>query len=406
MLLGAFAGPPVLDASPASCPGRAPARSTGAILVLAAPAAVLAAVSPIALHAVLTAGAVGRDAGRVYAAGTAGSVAGSLGAAFWLVELAGLRGLLAGCAAVLVACAAAGLLVRSERRAGWLLLIGGVPAVALVSAALHAASSGASEDGVRERVETGELSVAVVDDGPIRRLLFPGDLIQSEQDTRAPGRLRLGYTHAVHGATCRARAAPAGAADRRRRRLARPLRAPRRARRADRRGRAAPAGPRPRPPLVRPPGGPWVAYHVDDGRRYLGRERDRYDLIVLDAFGTARVPPHLLSREFMALARERLAPGGVLAANVIAGARLRARRGGAGDRHRRLRLRRRPARRSPPPGTWSGRRPPPRRGRGCQEEQALALGLPAAAVAGAPAEVAGGRVLTDDHNPADSLSRD
>ena len=46
----------------------------------------------------------------------------------------------------------------------------------------------------------------VVDDGPVRRLLFPGDLIQSEQDTRAPDRLQLGYTHAIHGAACRARA--------------------------------------------------------------------------------------------------------------------------------------------------------------------------------------------------------
>src|SRR3712207_2811383 len=66
------------------------------------------------------------------------------------------------------------------------------------------------------------------------------------------------------------------------------------------------------------PDGPWVTYHVDDGRRFLARTPRRYDLIVLDAFGTQRVPPHLLSREFMALARDRLTDGGVLAANVIA----------------------------------------------------------------------------------------
>ena len=66
------------------------------------------------------------------------------------------------------------------------------------------------------------------------------------------------------------------------------------------------------------PAGPWVDYHVDDGRRFLGRAGERYDLIVVDAFGTERVPPHLLSREFMILARDRLTAGGVLTANVIA----------------------------------------------------------------------------------------
>jgi spermidine synthase len=405
VLLGAFAGPGILDAVADVLPGPRAGSLTGALLTLAAPAAVLAAVSPVALHAVLTAGTVGRDAGRVYTAGTAGSVAGSLGAAFWLVELAGLRTLLAGCAAVLVACAAAGLLVGSERRAGWLLLIGGVPAIALASPALHAASSGASGVDVRASVETGEVSVQIVDDGPVRRLLFPGDLIQSEQDTRAPERLQLGYTHAIHGATCRAGALErvlligVGGGS-----LVRSMH------------RVAPGATIDAVELHRPvlelarrwfglPAGPWVDYHVDDGRRFLGRTGERYDLIVLDAFGTERVPPHLLSREFMTLARDRLTAGGVLAANVIAapGSELaEAVQATVADAFGSALVR------APVPATgnlvWAAPANAPQPG--CETAQARALGLRSEAVHGAAVDVDGGRVLTDDQNPADSLSRE
>ncbi len=256
LLVVAFAGAAVLRTVADLLPGPRAGSLTGALLVLAAPAAVLAAVSPVALKAVLTPEAAGHDAGRVYTAGTAGSIVGTLGAAFWLVELTGLRGLLAGCAAVLVACAAAGLLVGSRNRAGWLLLALGLPLTALLAAALNAVSSDASRPGVRAAVETGEVSVRVVDDGPIRRLVFPGELVQSEQDLRRPLRLRLRYTHAVHGAACRARPPRLRADDRRRRRLAGPLAARGRPRRARRRGRVARAGAGPRAALVRPAGRP------------------------------------------------------------------------------------------------------------------------------------------------------
>ena len=53
---------------------------------------------------------------------------------------------------------------------------------------------------------------------------------------------------------------------------------------------------------------------IDDGRRYLGRAKDVYDVITLDppppikAAGSSL----LYSREFYAAVRERLAPGGIL----------------------------------------------------------------------------------------------
>ena len=53
-----------------------------------------------------------------------------------------------------------------------------------------------------------------------------------------------------------------------------------------------------------------------DGRPFLQRSRKRYDLIVVDAYRQPYVPFYLATREFFALAREHLEPGGMLAVNV------------------------------------------------------------------------------------------
>ncbi|HMB70297.1 MAG TPA: fused MFS/spermidine synthase, partial [bacterium] len=56
--------------------------------------------------------------------------------------------------------------------------------------------------------------------------------------------------------------------------------------------------------------------HVMDGRRFLNRTADRYDLIVVDAFGSSSIPFHLATTEAFAVMEARLAPGGILAMNV------------------------------------------------------------------------------------------
>ncbi len=53
-----------------------------------------------------------------------------------------------------------------------------------------------------------------------------------------------------------------------------------------------------------------------DGRRFLRASEDRYDLIVLDAFGSSAIPFHLVTQEMFALVAARLAPEGVVAINV------------------------------------------------------------------------------------------
>ncbi len=58
---------------------------------------------------------------------------------------------------------------------------------------------------------------------------------------------------------------------------------------------------------------------VADGRIYLAQTKKRYDIIIVDAYSNQiYIPFHLATREFFALTREHLQPGGILAINVNA----------------------------------------------------------------------------------------
>jgi predicted membrane-bound spermidine synthase len=59
-----------------------------------------------------------------------------------------------------------------------------------------------------------------------------------------------------------------------------------------------------------------------DGRVYLNRHNELYDVILLDAFRELGVPFHLLTKEFYTLVKEHLAPGGAIASNVAADTKL------------------------------------------------------------------------------------
>jgi spermidine synthase len=65
-----------------------------------------------------------------------------------------------------------------------------------------------------------------------------------------------------------------------------------------------------------------VRYLDADGRVFLNRNKGLYDLILLDAYRGGFVPFHLLTKEFYALLKERLTPGGVIASNVHDGTKL------------------------------------------------------------------------------------
>jgi hypothetical protein len=61
---------------------------------------------------------------------------------------------------------------------------------------------------------------------------------------------------------------------------------------------------------------PNLTVYDADARPFLRRTDERYDLIVVDAYHQPYVPFYLATREFFRLARERLAPGGIVALNV------------------------------------------------------------------------------------------
>jgi spermidine synthase len=67
---------------------------------------------------------------------------------------------------------------------------------------------------------------------------------------------------------------------------------------------------------------PRVRYLEGDGRVFLNRRKETWDLILVDAFFGGYVPFHLLTKEFYTLLKSRLAPGGAVAFNVHDGTKL------------------------------------------------------------------------------------
>jgi spermidine synthase len=63
---------------------------------------------------------------------------------------------------------------------------------------------------------------------------------------------------------------------------------------------------------------PWMRLIASDGRPFLERTHERYDLIVVDAYRQPYVPFYLATSEFFRLARVHLRPGGAIALNVAA----------------------------------------------------------------------------------------
>src|SRR6185503_1319588 len=57
--------------------------------------------------------------------------------------------------------------------------------------------------------------------------------------------------------------------------------------------------------------------HAQDGRLFLTRTQNQYDVIMLDAYFTDAMPFHLATKQFFELAQKRLTPNGIVVANLI-----------------------------------------------------------------------------------------
>jgi len=317
------------------------------VVLFGAPAVVLGTVSPIAVKLrARSLDRLGRTAGRLFAISTAGSIAGTFATAFWLIPELGTDQLLAaGAVALMLAAAAVALVERLT--AAFVVAVaiaaasfGGVLALAPEKGGIVAASefrnwspvyrqrgidagprSGDPADGqsgfeVLHAKDTQYHRLAVVEDGTSRYLRFDNSF-QSGMFLEQPFRTRFDYTDYLQLAL----AYNAGA----KRILFIGLG-----------GGSAPKRMWRDFPALQldvvelDPEVVDVAYRffelprderlrvdVEDGRRYLSQNEGPWDAIVIDAFYSDSIPFHLATREFLELAQARLAPGGVIATNVI-----------------------------------------------------------------------------------------
>jgi spermidine synthase len=314
-------------------------------IILFGPASVvLASVSPIAIRlAVRSVETAGRTAGRLYAISTAGSIAGTLATAFWLVPELGVSQLLAAAATALLAGVV--LVALAQRLVG-----AAVIAVVATVAAGFATVAVAPEEGARlegaaaqnwspiyRSQDPGESGfdfaqggfdvvfqedtryhhLAVVDDDSGSRYLRFDNSFQSGMYLDRPFDTRFAYSDYFNlGLAYNPDAANMLFV-----------------------GLGGASGPkrlwRDFPQLelhaveIDPvvvdvarryfelPQDPRLEVTVEDGRRFLTRTDEQYDVIALDAYFSDSIPFHLTTREFIELVKERLAPGGVVVANVI-----------------------------------------------------------------------------------------
>jgi spermidine synthase len=289
------------------------AGSLLAILVLiAVPVVLLGTCSPWAVRLALDSADVrhaGRVAGRLYALSTAGSLFGTMVAALVLIPFAGTRRTFLAFALALALVAVAGL----GRRTAW-------PPALLAGVMVLPGGVVKAPDGARVLYEgeSRQQYIRVVEFGNGQRALELNEGQAWHSVLPADGYLTTGYWDSFLVLPFVARAEPP--------------------RRVAVLGNAAGT-------LARQYGHYWpqtqidaveidpavsrVGYRYfdmgsnpslrvfdDDARPWLRKAGGGYDLIVVDAYHQPYIPFYLATKEFFALVRERLAPGGVVAVNV------------------------------------------------------------------------------------------
>ena len=344
-----FADGWVLDRLVEWDPGPRLNPSLATIFLFGSQSVILGTASPIAVRLLgRSIDKLGRTAGRLFAVSTAGSIAGTFATSFWLIPELGTDQVLAAAAVALVLAAAAVALVERLLLAGLLsLVVAGAGVAALVSLAPESGQTVAASQlrnwspvyrqqrndeqlGSIEESNTGYTIVhtkdsqyhriAVVDDDDSRYLRFDSSF-QSGMYKDDPFRTRFDYTDylqlplAYRPDTRRILYIGLGGGS-----------APKRmwrdfpATRLD----AVELDPEVVNVAYRYfelPRDPRLTVKVEDGRRFVASNEGPWDAIVIDAFYSDSIPFHLATREFLELVRSRLAPGGVVAANIIGSVR-------------------------------------------------------------------------------------
>ena len=344
-----FVAEPVLEAVVRWDPGPRLNPLVAAIALFGIPSVILAAVTPVAVRLRATTLAhLGRTAGRLFSVSTAGSIVGTFATAFFLIPEFGTEQLFELAAATLFAAAA--IVALLDRRV--VAVAGALSLVVLAGYLTTTAETGAGTQLTgaaaqnwspifRERgfghldardarvgVEDPSLDVvfskdtqyhrlAVVDDEDTRYLRFDNSL-QSAMYLEDPLATRFRYTDYFHLGLAYNPGAEdvlfiglgAGSSPKRMLNEFDDLRL-----------HAVELDPVVVDVAQRyfevPRADPRLEIDVGDGRQFLAREEKKWDVIAIDAFFADAIPFHLVTREFLELARTRLAPGGVIVTNAI-----------------------------------------------------------------------------------------
>lgn len=299
------------------------ARATLALMGLCfLPSVAAGFVTPLAIRIAMATArdgakpALPRRIAAIYAASAIGSVAGTAAAGFWLLEQVGASGLALGAAAL---WGATGVLLlrwrgRPAHAAGW-------TALALLTTAGAMALGIASPCSVESRYTCVRYLDGTGSAGERLRFMILDEGVHSATDLDDPGRLPLGYAALVDRLAGIAFAA-----------------SPERSALVIGGGGATlpRAWARAQPPTqvlvaeldpvvaaeaarAMDATGPHLRTVTGDGRAVLRAEppAPRYDVVLMDAYRTHTVPPHLVTAEFGALVHARLRENGVFLSNVI-----------------------------------------------------------------------------------------
>jgi len=279
------------------------------LLLFFVPGMLMAVTSPFVIRlTALTIEHVGRTAGVVYAISTVGSIAGTLGTAFYLIPTLGTRALLYVIGVTLVATAAIAVAAGKPRRCA-------VPATAVFALLLLGAPAHAAEKVLLER-DSAYHRLFVTEEGHYR-WLRADNIWHTQMDLRDPQGRGLPYADYIDlafifnpnirkvlvvglgGGTVPKRFVrdyPNVVVD------------------------AVEIDPAvisiaKRYFYVKE--GPRLKIHEADGRQFLRRSKEKWDLILLDAYYADTVPFFLTTKEFFVIAKEHLTPDGILVNNVV-----------------------------------------------------------------------------------------
>jgi spermidine synthase len=308
-----FVYPPLNRAIAASDMGARSGPLVSSLVLFLVPSVFLGTISPFAVRLqARTVASVGSTAGGLYAISTAGSIAGTLVTAFYLIAVLGVANIVHGLGLTLLLAAGAIFLGAGQRGKGVAALVG----LALLGLLAWRGQSGAAEQGLLLEQDSFYNHIRVAETSDTRFMDFE-NLRQSAMLLADPWELRLRYTRFL--------AVPLALQPEPKRVLVVGLGGGSFPKRLyhDFPGLTVdvadidPAVVAIAKRYFQVPEDARLRLHVKDGRRFVRETAERYDLVYLDAYNSDTIPFHLTTREFYQEIRAHLAPGGLLVSNII-----------------------------------------------------------------------------------------